>query len=543
VNVLLLQAWLREEGPALVGARLRGGRQLDAKSIALDFATEQGRTSLLVSVREDCPTLARLGEAAAAPDRADEPAESGFVKALKYQLGGHTLIGIQQDGFERSVTFRFHYRDQYGRDTLKLIVVELAGRASNAYLVSERGMVVSILKRIPPGSNRVRHVKTGKPLPPPPPLGKFVASEQDEAALEAELATLAAEAANAAAQAAPLRELLTRRIAGGEVKLWPALEPLLPVEHGLDALYAFVRELQAGELTARLFDLHEPGDANRTALKAWQTATRSAAPATKETRPAADAAAGIRAQLALAARADELEQLGLELLSAAALDTEASLAQTRLAAWQAEHADWAERIDPLASVADNAQRLVNFAQRLRRGRETLERKLAETSDPRAARAPRGAMSEQSAPPVRGANESSAKLERRGVKHLRFTSSDGMTILCGQSDASNDGLLRQFGNARHLWLHARDFPGSHVILMSSGADVPRRTLEEAATIAAYYSKGQKNHEVEVSYVPMKHVRKPKGAKPGLVHISHEKVVSVRPARFEEWRAHLLRAGAG
>jgi predicted ribosome quality control (RQC) complex YloA/Tae2 family protein len=546
VNVLLLQRWLRDEGPALIGARLRGVAQLDAKSIALELRSEDGQRELLLSVREDCPTLALLPVGAGpAPTPDLEP--GGFAKALAHQLNGWTLIGLQQDGFERSVVFRFYHKDAYGREAHKQLRLELAGRASNAYLISERGMVVSMLKRVRPGMNRVREVKTGKPLPPPPPLGKFIAAEQDSAALGAELAALAG--AEGVAGGGALRELLTRRIAGGEVKLWAALEPLLPVAYDLDTLHRFIAELQSGEYTGQLFGLGGPGDANRVALEAWHGAAGAAGGGPQRThghepdgRPPA-APTAVQAQLALAQRADELESLGLELMAQAEALDAAGAAPQHMAAWQATHPDWAAQADPLASVADNAQRLVNYAQRLRRGKEKLEAKLAELSrgGPRAA-VDRDGDRSVAATGIGGTGAAAiqTKLERRGVKHLRFTSSDGLAILCGVSDAGNDGLVREFGNARHVWLHARDFAGSHVIILSNGRDVPHRTLEEAATVAAYHSKGQREHEVEVNYVPMKHVRKPKGAKPGLVFISHEKVIRVRPERFEEWRTHLLRA---
>ena len=76
-----------------------------------------------------------------------------------------------------------------------------------------------------------------------------------------------------------------------------------------------------------------------------------------------------------------------------------------------------------------------------------------------------------------------------MKYLRYVTSNGIAILVGQSDRSNDELVRHYGSSRHLWLHVRDYPGSHVLLRTNGRDVPQRSLEEAAVIAGYYSQGR------------------------------------------------------
>ena len=135
--------------------------------------------------------------------------------------------------------------------------------------------------------------------------------------------------------------------------------------------------------------------------------------------------------------------------------------------------------------------------------------------------------------------STGKLEKHGVKYLRFLSSDGMDILCGLSDNSNDGLLRVFGNGRHMWFHVRDWPGSHVIVLSNGRELPWTTLEEAALVAGYHSKARNELEADVSYLPMNQLSRPKNSRPGQVLKKSESVVSIRPDRFRVVREHLLR----
>ncbi len=103
---------------------------------------------------------------------------------------------------------------------------------------------------------------------------------------------------------------------------------------------------------------------------------------------------------------------------------------------------------------------------------------------------------------------------------QFISSDGLTILAGRNNRQNDRLTLKDANRSDLWLHSRQMAGSHVILslpagINSIHDVPDRSLEEAAAIAAYYSRGRDSSKVEVDYTFRHQVQKPPGAKPGMV----------------------------
>jgi predicted ribosome quality control (RQC) complex YloA/Tae2 family protein len=107
---------------------------------------------------------------------------------------------------------------------------------------------------------------------------------------------------------------------------------------------------------------------------------------------------------------------------------------------------------------------------------------------------------------------------------RFVSEDGLAILVGRNNAANDELTLHIARPDDLWLHVEGYGGSHVVVRREGrAEVPRRTLVEAAQLAAYYSQARGQRKVPVHYTLRKHVRKPKGAKPGLVTITHEKTI--------------------
>lgn len=101
------------------------------------------------------------------------------------------------------------------------------------------------------------------------------------------------------------------------------------------------------------------------------------------------------------------------------------------------------------------------------------------------------------------------------KPLHYISSDGFDIYVGKNNLQNDELTFQFANGSDWWFHAKNMAGSHVILKSGGKEIPDLAFEEAASLAAYYSKGQNQEKVEVDYVMRKEVKKPAAAKPGFV----------------------------
>ncbi len=113
---------------------------------------------------------------------------------------------------------------------------------------------------------------------------------------------------------------------------------------------------------------------------------------------------------------------------------------------------------------------------------------------------------------------------------RYVSVDGLTILVGRNNSQNDHLTFRLTGPNHLWLHARNIPGSHVSILSDGA-IPEDTLLQAAHLAAYFSKQRNSPKVPIDYTLRKHVRKPKGANPGFVHYNEAKTILVNPTDFQ------------
>ena len=110
---------------------------------------------------------------------------------------------------------------------------------------------------------------------------------------------------------------------------------------------------------------------------------------------------------------------------------------------------------------------------------------------------------------------------------RFRSSEGLEIFCGKHNLGNDYLLRNLARDKDLWFHAQGLPGSHVLLKSGRGTPKHESILEAAAIAAYYSRGRGSTRLPVDYTEVKNLRKPKGAKPGMVIYYHQKTILVKP----------------
>ena len=99
--------------------------------------------------------------------------------------------------------------------------------------------------------------------------------------------------------------------------------------------------------------------------------------------------------------------------------------------------------------------------------------------------------------------------------LHYISSDGYHMYVGKNNLQNEELTFKFANGGDWWFHSKGVPGSHVIVKTEGDELPDRTFEEAAKLAAYYSKNRDNEKVEIDYIQRKHVKKPNAGKPGFV----------------------------
>ncbi|MGG7212127.1 Rqc2 family fibronectin-binding protein [Clostridium nigeriense] len=121
---------------------------------------------------------------------------------------------------------------------------------------------------------------------------------------------------------------------------------------------------------------------------------------------------------------------------------------------------------------------------------------------------------------------------KSSKPIHIISSDGTDIYVGKNNIQNDYLTLKFANKNHLWLHTKNIPGSHVILCSDNpSDI---SIEEAAILASYYSKAKNSTKVPVDYTIVKNIKKPNGAKPGMVIYHTNYTIYTEPSEYTNFK---------
>lgn len=121
----------------------------------------------------------------------------------------------------------------------------------------------------------------------------------------------------------------------------------------------------------------------------------------------------------------------------------------------------------------------------------------------------------------------AKPTRVVLKPKTYISDDGFTILVGRNNVENDRLTTKTAKGSDIWMHVKNIPGSHVVVLCEGQTPPDTTLTQAAILAALHSKAADSKQVPVDYTPAKFVHKPAGAKPGFVIYDTNRTAYVDP----------------
>jgi len=122
-----------------------------------------------------------------------------------------------------------------------------------------------------------------------------------------------------------------------------------------------------------------------------------------------------------------------------------------------------------------------------------------------------------------------KTKETPIKPERFVSSEGIEIYVGKNNKQNEYLTMKFAQKTDTWLHTKDIPGSHVLIRER--NVSEQTLQDAALLAAWFSKARESSSVPVDYTLVRHVWKPNGARPGFVLYEHQRTIIVTPSRDE------------
>lgn len=483
-----------------------------------------------------------------------------FVMMLRKYLDGAILEQIEQLDNDRVLHFNFKKRDELGDLQQVVLVVELMGRHSTVLLLNkETGKILDAIKHIGSAHNTYRSLLPGAEYIAPPKqdtLNPFTASdtqifeklstlpELNGKALQQQFQGLGKDTADELA--ARLNEKPNEKL-----PVWQAffneLQAPVPTyiqteqkEFFTPILYPSLHgiELITYPSLSTLLDAFYHEKAERDRVK--QQGNELLKKVENEYKRNQLKLKKRQQTLADSENAEEFRQKG-ELLTTFMTQVPRGATVVQLENYYDENRLIEITLDPALTPNQNAQKYFQRYQKLRNAVKLIGEQIHETEEeltylesilsqlelagPMDIHVIREELVEQGY--LKNRNLKAKKKEKKSQPE-QFLSSDGTEILVGKNNLQNDQLTLRTARKTDYWLHAKDIPGSHVIIRSN--EPSETTILEAAEIAAYYSKYRHSAQVPVDFVQVKHIRKPNGAKPGYVIYENQTTYYVTP--YEE-----------
>ena len=453
--------------------------QLSAFSLAIDFGLKE-HGYLFISVEPAGPRLYLIKRTARELEKASL-ALSSFTQALRTTLGGGATQSLRKDEGERVVRFSFVVEDDLGDFHNRVLVAQLTGRSANLFLLDSEARI-GLAWRNPHGEGQ----QIGELYRPPALQSQTPGARPQNSSSEALRTTEGATAFSAAAD-----------------KYYSDLA----VAHEFDSV--------AGNLLARL----RKEMARRRKLQTNLSKDLAAHGNPEEHKRVGDL---LLANIANATRAGNKVSLTDYYAEGAPtieieIDENATLPE-------AATAYFSRYTKAKRALEEIGARLIQLEHEL----EELDQRLVKLEGAVASRdlAALAEFDERKASPAPVRKKAKAPLTLPGMR--RYLSSDGYEVLVGRTSRDNDQLTFHVAKPNDLWLHAGDYPGSHVIVRNSSRnEIPHRTIIEAAQLAAKFSQASKDSKVNIHYTRRKFLTKPKGSAPGLVRLSSFKTITVEP----------------
>ncbi len=563
MDAFLLHALL----PELVGwtgGSVRAVEQTAPRTLQIAVRKDDETRYLALSCDPDFPRVEPL----TVPEPRIEP--GAFVNTLKVYLSRAVLAEIRQIGFDRRVAFGFSRRPTFGPSEQVTLMLRLFGRSANLYLESSDGSLVSLKPGVIPRSRK--------------PGGRTAAVSR----LEVLSTTL--ESVREMFAAFPdmgLHDALVRRFTGispfwaDEILFRADLEPTLPlgrlrpwqVDLTWSHLAAWVALIKAGRFEPCVYV--DPETKAPVAVSPVPVRHLEGKTCTRFGRVSEAVSAYYRSTVPAerdAALRDKIERRLREESKRVLRSLERVAVRTKQAAREAEFRRFGELIlanlgtltrgrdevsvidhynldrphiripvNPAKSPRGNAEMYFAKARKAQRAKKALARereRLARRRDELDAEIRDLPSLEREA--LRAVARNLGLLPREGraagvskkevpAPFRTFQTTTGWTVWVGRNDRENDLLTHSRAAPHDYWFHARGLAGSHVVLRRPDRNQrpSRKTIQEAAQIAAYYSKGRRSKTVDVTYTEKKYVRKPRKGKPGLALVTNEEVVFVSP----------------
>ena len=562
---------IRQELLTLVDARIEKIHQPTREELILAFRSRSTSAKILLSCAAD---RARVHLTQIAVENPKTPPM--FCMLLRKRLGNGKLLNIRQDGLERVLYFDFSCVNELGDVVQLTLACEIMGRYSNIILIDENGKVIDSMKRVDATMSSKRLVLPGMPYGNPPRderLNFLTASDAEICAgvtaktgelsktllqvFEGVSPVLAREWLYYTGQGQPCRsETLT-----GDQKdrLCFALRRTRERILQNNTVFTIVSTREGQPKDFSFLPLHQYGSLMVT------KELPSASVLLDEFFASRDRSARLkqrandlfhlllhateRIQRRMVSQSEELEACGkkedfrrkADLISANLYrlkkgDTEVWLEDF----YQPECPTVSIPLDERLTPPQNAQKYYQAYKKACTAEKILTEQIAKGREELAyldsvldvlSRAETENDLEQLRQEL--AEQGYLRMQNRKGKPVKalppmeFTASDGKRLLVGRNNRQNDQLTLKIANKNDIWLHTQNIPGSHVILETGGKEPSQEILEEAAALAAYHSKARDSAQVPVDYCPVRYVKKPAGAKPGMVIFSNQHTLYVTP----------------
>lgn len=552
--------------------RLAGGK--------IDKIQQTDKEELLLMVRSLGQTYRLLINASAADNRVQltelkkqAPSEAPmFCMLLRKRIAGGKIVRFEQERLDRVLKISIETYNDLGDLSVFALYCELMGKHSNIILVNEKGVIVDAIKHVGLGMSSVRFVMPGLEYSAPPAqdkqdpskasaddfsmamcmVGMSIAKALSNAffglspAVAAQLVARYTDKTECTQLSEAEREELAERLAAFYADMAQGKEKASAVLNDLgetEAVYPFA--IAGGGI--KLYDsIGEALDSLYINSDRREWAKRHGASARKVLQNNIE-----RCEKKLALYADALNsgeqmekcRLYGELLTA---NLHSLKSGTDTAAVDNYYADPVERIaiplDRQLTPGENAQRYYKKYQKLKAARDMAivqqEQTLSELNylegqlDNLTKCTAENELSElieelKDQGYIKRDKGGKKKMKLAASKPMHFVSSTGADIYVGKNNRQNDELTLRFASPNDIWMHTKNIPGSHVIVKGA-SEQDTATMTEAALLAAYYSRARGSENVAVDYTPRKYVKKPAGAKPGMVIYTTNKTAYVTPS---------------
>ncbi|MBQ2998709.1 MAG: NFACT family protein [Oscillospiraceae bacterium] len=560
----------------LIGARVDKIHQPSKEELVISMRWNGGNGKLLISASASSP---RIHFTESFVDNPKNPPM--FCMLMRKHLAGAKLVEIEQFGLERMLHLSFSTYNEFGDPVIIKLAVEIMGRHSNIMLIGPDGRIIDAIKRVTADMSSVRQVMPGMTYVFPPAQNKMNTLDIDGMVLAARLK----EGRDVPLSKALMENLdgvspivcreISEIVTGGEdtkahdlsdndfEKLIFAIEniaenvkkanvfPYMVIEeNGHPADFTFIPVTQYGNA----MEIRKYGSFSEMLDKFYSE--RSGADRMKQrsndlfkfvVNLAERISRKLDVQRQELARSTEREILRIkgELIHANIWMLEKGMTSVVLENFYDNCKPIEVKLDPRLTPNQNAQhyfseyRKADTAERMLK--KFIEKGEAELSYIESvfdlltrARTDDEVISIREELVGQGYLKNHRKNNQKPVKLApkEYVSTDGFKILCGRNNLQNDRLTFKDSKKNDIWFHTQKIHGSHTVVVTEGREVPESTLEQAAIIAAYNSKGRESSLVPVDYTEIRNVKKPSGSAPGKAVYEHYKTAYVRPAQFEK-----------